>query len=151
MHPWLLVPAINYKKIAIGSITVSDFTIQLSLSAVSLNFSRLLLSLTLSRDLPRGGGGWNSGYSAVFVTWVRELNAICPCSFRLARLVARLFTISLYDPKFDHISSSLFHLHWLPVAYLVHFEWLLLLLLLTIKAHGTLKTFYMPTLLQLIV
>jgi hypothetical protein len=28
--------------------------------------------------------------------------------------------------KFDHISSALFHLHWLPVAYRVHFKLLLL-------------------------
>ena len=29
-------------------------------------------------------------------------------------------------PKFDHISSSLFHLHWLPVAHRVQFKFLLL-------------------------
>ena len=29
-------------------------------------------------------------------------------------------------PKFDHISPALFHLHWLPVAYRVHFKLLLL-------------------------
>ena len=29
-------------------------------------------------------------------------------------------------PKFDHISPTLFHLYWLPVAYRVHFKLLLL-------------------------
>ena len=36
-----------------------------------------------------------------------------------ARLIFRI-------PKFDHISPALFHLHWLPVAYRVHFKLLLL-------------------------
>ena len=36
-----------------------------------------------------------------------------------ARLIFRI-------PKFDHISPALFHLHWLPVAYRVHFKPLLL-------------------------
>ena len=29
-------------------------------------------------------------------------------------------------PKFDHISPALFHLHWLPVAFRVHFKLFLL-------------------------
>ena len=36
-----------------------------------------------------------------------------------ARLIFRI-------PKFDHISPALFHLHWLPVAYRIHFKLLLL-------------------------
>lgn len=36
-----------------------------------------------------------------------------------ARLIFRI-------SKFDYISSALFHLHWLPVAYRVHFKLLLL-------------------------
>ena len=36
-----------------------------------------------------------------------------------ARLIFRI-------PKFDHISSALSHLHWLPVTYRVHFKLLLL-------------------------
>ena len=48
-----------------------------------------------------------------------------------ARLIFRI-------PKFDHISPALFHLHWLPVAYRVHFK-LLLLVYKTITAHNTLK------------
>ena len=36
-----------------------------------------------------------------------------------ARLIFRI-------PKFDHISPTLFHLRWLPVAYRVHLKLLLL-------------------------
>ena len=33
----------------------------------------------------------------------------------VARLIFRI-------PKFDHIPPALFHLHWLPVAYCIHFK-----------------------------
>ena len=54
-----------------------------------------------------------------------------------ARLIFRI-------PKFDHISSALFHLHWLPVVYRVQFK----LLLLVYKALNNQAPEYIKEFLQ---
>ena len=98
-------------------------------------------SFTLARvfmDYIKFGKLGNSSVLSLRRLWFTyfSVNSHLDCCFGVPKYQRdRLKMVIVFGiPKLDHISSSLFHLQWLPVAYRVHFK----------------ATFYMPLLLQLI-
>ena len=58
-------------------------------------------------------------------TWT-TVTLFCLASSSTSQIVFAAARFIFRIPKFDHILSALFHLHWLPVVYRVQFKLLLL-------------------------
>ena len=122
---------LQLSKIAIDSITVGDSTIQPVNSVRNLGTwfdSNMSMSIHIGKICSKAFYGLykirqlrkflnpESTKTLVhaFVTSHLDYCNYCKVLNAAARLIFRI-------PKFDHISPALFHLHWLPVAYRVHF------------------------------
>ena len=123
--------------------TVGDFTVQLSLSTVFVTCSTLICPciFTLARHVARLLMDYikfsklgNSSDSGLPILLWRHMVCCNSLLFgipkyqtdRLKKVLNAAARFVFWIDKLDHISSSMFCLHWLPGPYCVHFKLLLL-------------------------